>query len=39
MNKKDYIPPEVNISTVILEDFLRNSDDPIILPPHEFNVY
>ena len=39
MNKKLYEKPVIEISSVITENFLTESDDIIILPPHEFSVF
>ena len=39
MNKKLYEEPSFEITSVITEDFLSESDEIIVLPPHEFKVF
>ena len=39
MKKKLYEEPKIELVRGITEDFLSESDEIIILPPHEFKVF
>ena len=39
MIKKCYEAPKIELSYAITDDFMTTSDEIIILPPHEFNIY